>query len=84
MYGTWHGTNLFSMVGLLNMKKFFKDFMKFEWPVKCIFVGTFIVIVGYVLGDGSASAAEKWDPVVYIGAGIAILGWGSIATSGWW
>ncbi len=55
------------------MKKFFKDFKRLDLSWKIIFVGTPILGVGYVMGGDTPH--ELWDPVMWIGSGIALSGW---------
>ena len=57
------------------MKKLFKDFKRLDLSWKFIFVGTFIAIVGYVMAPEGDTPHELWDPVMWIGSGIAIFGW---------
>ena len=57
------------------MKKFFKDFKRLDLSWKIIFVGTFIAAVGYVMAPEGETPHELWDPVMWIGSGIALFGW---------
>ena len=57
------------------MKKLFKDFKRLDLSWKFIFVGTFIGLVGYVMAPEGDTPHELWDPVMWIGSGIAIFGW---------
>ena len=55
------------------MKKFFKAFMSMDLPWKVILIGTPIAGLGYVMGGPGPT--EFWDPVMWIGSGIAAIGW---------